>query len=321
MTSISDENVKKKIKSFIYLDEYKMYSISSQIFEGLTEYVTSYSKNLSEDQESQEGPIGSGKVLADIMRRESSTEERRFLHDHSYSLFEEKLAGENNVLQIDSNNVDEAINRLEDYDFVMVRGRLLFNDIKLINETIHNINGLMESFMCIMVQTNEELRQYKDNSSKTKSKGFSPTSSGNSNGLAKLAKELGIEFFDKELLDSFSFILNYGYKDQFEVRTYLTSSTEENYFFSALLKREHLREEENLIVKKYSRLSQKEFVIFGIVTQSNSSQIDFPVANNSSDMKEVLVQLTVNLSNVEKQFIGKLNNEIVIDPIAIYREI
>jgi hypothetical protein len=27
------------IKSFIYLDEYKMYSISSQLFEGLTEYI------------------------------------------------------------------------------------------------------------------------------------------------------------------------------------------------------------------------------------------------------------------------------------------
>ena len=32
----------QKIKSFIYLDEYKMYSISSQIFEGVTESLMSY---------------------------------------------------------------------------------------------------------------------------------------------------------------------------------------------------------------------------------------------------------------------------------------
>ena len=32
------------IKSFIYLDEYKMYSISSQIFEGVTESLMSYTK-------------------------------------------------------------------------------------------------------------------------------------------------------------------------------------------------------------------------------------------------------------------------------------
>ena len=31
----------KKIKSFVYLDVNKMYSISSQIFEGLTEYILS----------------------------------------------------------------------------------------------------------------------------------------------------------------------------------------------------------------------------------------------------------------------------------------
>ena len=33
------------IKSFVYLDEYKMYSISSQLFEGLTEYVLSGKKS------------------------------------------------------------------------------------------------------------------------------------------------------------------------------------------------------------------------------------------------------------------------------------
>lgn len=32
------------IKNFIYLDEYKMYSISSQIFEGITEYLVDHKK-------------------------------------------------------------------------------------------------------------------------------------------------------------------------------------------------------------------------------------------------------------------------------------
>lgn len=35
-----------KIKSFVYLNESKMYSLSSQLFEGLTEYILSEKKDL-----------------------------------------------------------------------------------------------------------------------------------------------------------------------------------------------------------------------------------------------------------------------------------
>lgn len=34
-----ENNIKPRIKSFIYLDEDKMYSISSQLFEGMTQYI------------------------------------------------------------------------------------------------------------------------------------------------------------------------------------------------------------------------------------------------------------------------------------------
>ena len=55
------------IKSFIYLDEEKMYSLSSQIFEGITEYVLNEHSSENQESENQKGPVGSGKVLADII--------------------------------------------------------------------------------------------------------------------------------------------------------------------------------------------------------------------------------------------------------------
>ena len=61
------------IKSFIYLDEYKMYSISSQIFEGVTESLMSYKGSTTEKEEEQKGPIGSGQIMADILKSESGT--------------------------------------------------------------------------------------------------------------------------------------------------------------------------------------------------------------------------------------------------------
>ena len=56
------------IKGFAYLDEYKMYSISSQIFGGLTEYLTDYQATAKEEEEKQSGPLGSGRVMADILK-------------------------------------------------------------------------------------------------------------------------------------------------------------------------------------------------------------------------------------------------------------
>jgi len=325
MTNIPKEKRSNKIKSFIYVDEYKMYSISSQIFNGLTEYVTNYSQKGSQDLESQDGPVGSGRILADIISKQSSTEERKFLHDYSYNLFEEQLLEDNRVLQIDLNNIDQVIAEIDEYDFVKVRGRLLFSDIRLINETIEKFNQLGEAVFYITNSNNlEELKQKHINilpkSRNKQDKGFAKNHSSNDSDLAILAKQVGLQI-DQNFLDKLAFILDYGYEDQFEVKAYL-STPEGQYLFSTLLKREYLREKENLIVKKYSRYSEKEFVVFGIVTQSKNSQEDLPSEEspNPNDIKEVIAQLILKLANVEKQFSGKCKNEIIIDPIAIYRE-
>jgi hypothetical protein len=53
------------IKSFLYLDEYKMYSISSQIFEGMTESWVNIRGTSTEEEERQAGPFASGRVIID----------------------------------------------------------------------------------------------------------------------------------------------------------------------------------------------------------------------------------------------------------------
>ncbi len=332
MKTTLEERKRKNIKSFIYLDEYKMYSISSQIFEGLTESVTSYSRTTEEDQERQRGPVGSGRVLADIIGKESSTEERKFLHDYSYSLFEEKIIEEDRVLHIDSDNIHDAIKDIEDYNFVAVSGRVLFNDIRLVNGTLENINNLLDAVIRIQLQSNDNLlKQYKNEANRHKSgkksakSGFSveKRSYKESPLLTALKEDIGGKSFDEDFLQSLSTVLNYGYEDQFETRTYLESEEGDKYLFSTILQRIHLREAEALIVKKYSRFSEKDFTIVGTITQNRNEQSNLSIQHSPAPeaMKEAVMQLTLGLSEIEKQFTGKLNNEIVIDPIAIYREL
>ena len=101
----------------------------------------------------------------------------------------------------------------------------------------------------------------------------------------------------------------------------------EPYAFSANLKREYLREDEHLLVRKYSRLPEKMFVLFGTIAQDPKKPEEEGSESESTEVvapehiKEAVMQIVEALSGVEQSFSGKLEKEIIIDPIALYREI
>ena len=84
-----------KVRAFIYIDEYKMHSISSQLFEGTTDYITQFLSTGESEKEEQKGNIGSGRIMADISMRENRTEERKYLYDYAYAKFEDELFEKN----------------------------------------------------------------------------------------------------------------------------------------------------------------------------------------------------------------------------------
>ena len=79
-----------------------------------------------------------------------------------------------------------------------------------------------------------------------------------------------------------------------------------------------------MLVRKYSRFAEKEFVIVGIVAQSSGKPTNQQVYNENYEfqhLKEAISGIVEALSVVESEFSGKIENEIIIDPIVIYREI
>lgn len=123
------------IKNFIYLDEEKMYSLSSQLFEGVTEYVLNESSSEQEKSEEQKGPIGSGRILGDILRNRERNTEKKFLNDYSYTIFEKKLLEDERVLTVNGNEV-EIENLCKDKSFIKITSKATFNDINSINNTL-----------------------------------------------------------------------------------------------------------------------------------------------------------------------------------------
>lgn len=321
----------KKIRLFIYLDNYKMYSISSQLFEGLTEYIVTNKSEEEEQSESQKGPIGSGKILGDIIQKSSNQSEKRFLHDYSYNLFEQSLVDQKKVLEITQDNIAEKLKDIENYSFVKITGRAVFNDLKIIEHTLSNFNNFGYALGYVtkkaaydeqMEELNEQVKQIPDRNQKAKAKNLLK----NTTQFRKVLMEEGLQLED-EYIKQMTYLLNYGYNEQIEIQIPLNN----NCLFSAQLDRECLKDDERRIIKKYSRETEKEFVLFGILTQvkkvsdresllSDKTE-DWVDEEEDGNMKEALMNVVRTLTGVEKTFTGKLDYEYIVDPISMYMEL
>ena len=324
-----DDDDMQGIKNFLYLDEYQMYSMSSQVFEGITESLVDSQTTTSEDEEKQKGPVFSARTMANILKTESTRHENKHLHDYSFTLFERQLKEANNVTSISSESIGSVIDGVDTAGFIEVRGKAAFNDMNIIKSTIEGFNRLGEALAYVQTVSQMEsaakvLEELEASVGDRNQSAQVRQMRNASKNIKSVAEELGLRQ-DPKLLEEISYLLDYGMKDQFEVQMRLGS-----YTCSANLKREFLREDEHMLVRKYSRLSQKEFVLFGTVAQSPTEVVSTTGTGQegereqSSDqmhLKVVLMQLVETLSEMESTFSGRMDNEIVIDPIALYREI
>lgn len=311
----------ESIKSFVYLDEYKMYSISSQLFEGLTEYVLTGKKESLSESEQQKSGFASGMVMGDILIKEKDSSEKRFLHDYAFNLFEKELENRGKLYTVSTN---DGIKDLEDEKFVKVKGRLMFNDYTALRNTFLEFNSLGEALGYVQYFDNsgalndsllEKEKEIKDRNQKNK--------------VTIIKKELEKQFvkylrensmrLDDIWLKNMANILSYGYKDNFEVRLPFYDN---GIIFSSTLNRDYLKESVNSLISKYSRRSEVEFTILGIITQIGNVRANLDDLETEVGNFKMASQNVINtLANLEDTFTGRLNNECIIDPIAIYREL
>jgi hypothetical protein len=311
-----------------------MYSFSSQLFEGLTEYIVKSETEKKTETESQKGPIGSGRLLGDIIEKESRDTEKKFLHDYSYNLFEDALIKQGKVLELDRNSIATKIDDIKSYSFVKVTARVVFNDLKQIGDTISNFNSLGEALGYITMKSayDKELKDAKDHLKSITDRNQKAKAEAifkNKTDFKKILQEQNLHF-DPEFLKHLSYVLDYGYNQQFEVQIPITTDDDQNFLFSAQLDRSNLKDNEYRIIKKFSRETEREFVLFGILTQIQPASEKVSLLENAMskvateenvNMKEALMNMVGLMTNIEKTFTGKLDYEYIIDPISLYLEI
>lgn len=310
------------IKSFIYLDQEKMYSLSSQIFEGITEYVLSEHSSGNQESEKQKGPVGSGKVLADIIISSNKATEKKFFHDYSFTLFEKHLLNQHRVLDLTQPNltVDDLKASIKDFSFIKVKAKAVFNDVNKLTELFSEFNTIGEAIAHMgaferINELNAELLLLKSQTNSKHKKALFESEHKKLSNLKTLAIGEGL-YQDQKFLDNLCLLIKYGFSDQFEI-----TQRQGEVIFTSCLKRKYLREDEDMLVKKYSRKTEKEAVVLGIISQAFSGENVEPEDVESSNMKGAILNLAEHLINVENSLSGKQDHEVVIDPIAVYFEV
>lgn len=312
--------MENKIKSFIYLDNDKMYSISSQLFEGLTEYILRDNKTTSTEDDQQKAQVFSGNLMREILQQEKGSSEKRFFHDYAYSLFEKELSNRNLLCTIEDSG---ELGDMTDKQFVKVHGKAYFNDYRALKETFRQFNEIGSALGYIQCYgpMGEVLKQIDEAAQQTSDRNQKAKINNKKNAVDSIFKnylrEQGLNVNEK-FAENLVRIYDFGYKDMFAVHIpYLVS----NIVFASILNREFLKEKEDSLIAKYSRRTEIEFTIVGLLTQCGGEKALIDSDDSESSMKQASLNFTSIISNLEDTFNGRLGNEYIIDPIAIYREI
>lgn len=307
-----------KIKSFIYLDDYKMYSFSSQMFEGITQYILNEESKAGEEQHEQKGSFFSGRFMADLMLQKNAQTEMRYLHDFAFNLFEKELETRGMLFDV---KPETKIEDLRDKRFIRVKGKVIFEDYTKILYTFEHFNEIGRAFGELQnLETFNALRNIKSESAHTKDREQKNKQRQKEKNVEKLIEEhlksQGL-LIDENSRDNIHKILSFGYRNCYEVRMSMENSPT---LYTAVINQDFLKEPETSLISKYSRLSEKEFTLIGVVSQAGNVQAAIPEITGN-DLKSAVVKIIEQIAGLENQFNGRTDNECIIDPIAIFTEI
>ena len=313
-----EKNKTLHIKSFIYLDEDKMYSISSQLFEGMTQYILKKETESFNEEQQQKGNFLSGRFMADMMSQSRGKSEMCYLHDFAFNLFEKELEERSLLYDIKSTDV---LSDLLDKGFVRIRGKIVFCDYARMQYIIENFNNIGRAIGSLQYMANEQLKSQFDQDIKvTKDREQRNKKQQILKSVEKMIeeqlKQQGLVLDDK-YIKNLSTVMNFGFQGSFEVRVILSGSSLN---FSVVANPQCFKEKGNVLVSKYSRITEKEFTVIGIVTQVGNPKPEIPELHGV-DMKTAAQGMNETIANLEMQFNGRSENECIIDPIAIFTEL
>lgn len=271
------------IRNFIYLDNDKLNSLYSQVFEGVAEAIIESYFGATQNIEEQKSI---GKTLEEKVGEISGTSTNRVLHDYMYNKFEEKI--DDKIVKC-GNGIDVSPNSL-----IKVTGKTRIEDYERLKVYLDEFNNLGLAIAYL---------QKEDGVSRK--------------NLVALAKESGLQQ-DKKLLGALKQFLNLFENEGYEV---IVNLEEKEY--RGIISKKYLRLSPDMIRMLYGNNPCMEWTLVGQVTRIYPENVvESPQEeHNDSSMKGSLSEMFASLDEVEKVFFAYDRQQVYhVLPIAIYIE-
>lgn len=318
------------LKDFVYLDVERLYSLYSQVFEGVVEQIVqSFENSMASASESKGIPFSGNKAEAYVAELSRRTE-NKFLYDHMYNTLEQKL--QSHLLDASTLSVNEIRAKLLPAPFIKVRGAAEVDDYERVREFIKKFNAIGEA-VAHAVMSNGEINEAMNalNAQVSKIKDRNERARTASQLKAKsspkaVAKELGLHQ-DEQLLKHLDMFSEMFYPDGFDIT--IAAGVEGNIAFRAPIGKQWLRFSPSMLRTLFGGYSESSWTLVGQVThvpgdempQPNETDESVLGAEQKPSMKDPFKQMFRASRTLERMFLES-NTEVVVTvcPLAIYRE-
>ncbi len=305
-----------------------LYSVYSQVFEGITDRITE-EKIIQAITSNTEGiPLSPSKnetSSSDMSRRVESG----ILHDHMYTRLEKELA--DSLTNASDLTTEDLSTVLMSHPIIKVSGQAEIEDYERIRTYFKKFNELVEVIAYSTKSSDVEHKgkvldlivKISQASNNEQRKKHQQELDKLTNAVSK-AKEMNL-LQDQVLLDNLAMFPEVFNPDGYDV--VITPKNNEAIQYRGVLDRSWLRVSPQLINNMYGGQSAAPWTMVGIITHIQGTYIkpkSVEIAQDSENpmMLDAFRNLFRGIRTFDRMFLeSKVNTEIILSPLAIYREV
>lgn len=333
---ITERTMSKLIRDFIYVDVERLYSLYSQVFEGVADQIVQSYMDASSSSDTQKESLLKGGSMEARVAEVSRRTENRFLYDHMYNILEEEVRDA--IFEspnVTANNFREV---LAGAFLVKIKGAAEIEDYGRLNTLMDKFNEIGEAIAYASVVSDEELsrsmeqlqelsKQIPDRNVKAKAKHKVGAYADRRNVAKQRAKETGLHQ-DEQNLKNLNLFSGLFYPDGFDI-TITPHESDGSVVYRGVLDKRWLRVQPDLLRALYGGYVESKWSIVGQVTylpgvalpqQEHAEEVANDDANPS--MRDPFRNMFRASRTIERMYLeSKGRIDIVVCPLAIYQEV
>lgn len=326
----------KIVRDFIYVDVDRLYSLYSQINEGVADQIVqsyvdeSSKKNFHATKESRSENTSIEAQVAEMSHRT----ENRLLHDHMYNLFEAEL--KDSILVPSAATPSNYRDILGQAFLIKVSGTAEIDDYDRIRSFLANFNSLTEAFAALAISGNEMVAAKKQLEELIKAM---PNSAEKNRAKEELNKFKDAKSYakgsgwsqDEALLKAIGQIIEFFYPDSLKI-TISPLRGNAGVQYCGMLDKRWLRIRPEFIRSLYGGNVEWSWTMVGQLTylplETPLSQADVDAWNavseapaNHLSLRSPIQEFFDRLRTFERAALENPQRaEVIVSPVAIYRE-